>query len=515
MFDKNLRWRWFAGLTASLLSLTGCGDEDEQARVRFIHASPDVPAVDVYASEREQPLFTNVTYGMSTEEIDYPASTLTLQLRPAGGGSELPPLVSGQPYALEENAQISFVAAGARGASTSEESSRILPIRESFTPPAPGRFRVRFLHAGTDAPTLDIDVDGNGTAEVRELERFTDSGEAGLELPAQTSLRFQVRSEDPRTEALGFTLPPLPEDSRVLVVLTGLVSLAPRMETGVSLVVAGTEGLRALIRPDPVVYVLNASEEAGPLDIFLASEERASELGFGALSPPILVHPGVAPLDVFPAAPTSRRPGVPALLSQSTAELESGERYLLVATGIPGSPENDRSAFVMTPYAEAFAPDSAQARLRFIHASVSTPVVDAAPLDGNPLLPVEVPFNDVAYTQTSAPEGAPIPSIDLALGVRPADQDTGAAPTRFEIVPAPVPGEGLFGVLAGTFRGGDASQLRLLLVSTTATPWSVEVSTPNSAGGRGEGGSPGRRVSPRSGPTPVIPELSHSILAEP
>lgn len=487
MFDR-IRWGWLAVLSAALLALTGCGDEDEPARVRFIHASPDVPAVDVYANEREQPLFTNVTYGMTTEETDYPASTLTLQLRPAGGGSELPPLVSGQPYALEENDQVSFVATGARGTNTSEESSRILPVKESFAPPAPGSSRVRFVHASTDAPTLDIDVDGNGTTEVRELERFTDSGEAGLELPAQTPLRFQVRSEDPRTEALGFTLPPLPEGSRVLVVLTGLVSTAPRRETGVSLVVAGTEGLQARIRPDPVVYVLNASEEAGPLDIFLASEERASELGFGALSSPILVHPGVAPLDVFTAAPTSRRPGVPTLLSQSTAELESGERYLLVATGIPGRPENDRSAFVLTPYAEEFAPDTAQARLRFIHASVSTPVVDAAPLDGNPLLPVEVPFNDVAYTQASTSEGAPVPAINLALGVRPADQDTEDAPTRFEIVPAPVPGEGLFGVLAGTFRAGDASQLSLLLVSTAATPWSVEVITPSSASGGGEDG---------------------------
>lgn len=490
MFNR-LRWGWLTLVGAALIALAGCGDDEDLPRLRFIHASPDTPAVDIYVNEQEQPLFTNVSYGMTTEVMRYSASPLTLHLRPAGGGRELPPLLSSQPFDMEKNVQVSFVAAGERGSSTSEAASRILPIRESFAPPAPGRLRVRIVHASTDAPSLNIDLNGDSTTEVKELERFTDSGAAGLELPAQTPIHFRVRGEDPRTEALGFTLPPLPEGSTVLVVAMGMLSTASRMETGFSLVVTDTQRRQARVMPDPVVYVLNASEAAEPLDIFLANEEQAGELGFGALSPPILISPGVTSLDVFATAPTSIRPAGPALFSHSTAELKSGERYLLVATGVPRSPGNVRSVFTLTSYAEEFAQDPDQARLRFIHASASAPVMDAAPLGDTQLLPRDVLFNDVAYTQTSEPEGVPLPPLELTLGVRPAAEDTGVEPTRFDITPAPLPGEGLFGVLAGTFGSGGTSQLRLILVSTATTPWSVEELTPDSSGSGGEGAGTG------------------------
>ncbi|WPB76784.1 DUF4397 domain-containing protein [Archangium violaceum] len=484
MFDR-FRWGCLTVLGAALIALAGCGDDEELPQLRFIHASPDMPAVDVYVNELAQPLFTNVSYGMTTESTRFPTSPLTLHLRPAGSGLESPPLLSSQPLETEKDAQVSFVAAGEQGSSTSEASSRILPIQEDFAPPAPGMIRVRIVHTGTDAPTLNIDMNDDNSIEVKELERFTDSGAAGLELPAQIPVHFRVRSEDPRTEALGFTLQPLPEGSTVLVVATGLLATASRTETGFSLIVADTQGLEARVMPDPVVYVLNASEEAGPLDVFLVNEEQADALGFGALSSPILISPGVTTLDVFAAAPTSLRPAIPALFSHSTAELKSGELYLLVATGTPSSSENDRSDFTLTSYAEEFTQDSDQARLSFIHASASAPVMDAAPLDGSPLLPRDVPFNDVAYTQASVPEGVPIPSLELTLGVQPATETTGAEPTRFEITPAPLPGEGLFGVLAGTFRSGDTSQLSLVLVSTATSPWSVEVLPPSSPGGGG------------------------------
>ena len=285
--------------------------------------------------------------------------------------------------------------------------------------------------------------------------------------------------ETPRTQAVAFTLQPLAEGSGVLVVVTGLLSSEPRDAEGFSLLVSEGTASQARVRQDPMLHVLNASEEAGPLDVFLGTEEQASQLGFGALSAPISVSPGLETLDVFAANITGGRPAGPPLLAHSTAELMSGERYLLVASGAPAEPGNSRSTFMLMPYAEGFLEDPDQARLRFIHASASAPVMDAAPLDPGARLPNEAAFDDVPYTGDSPAEGQPVPPVELTLGVRPAVQSTDTPETRFDITPAPLVGEGLFAVLAGRFSTGDTGALRLLVVDTSSTPWSVQVLTPS------------------------------------
>jgi len=52
------------------------------ALVRLVHASPDAPAVDVYADD--DPLFENVEFTESTDYVPVPAGDYTLSVRPAG-----------------------------------------------------------------------------------------------------------------------------------------------------------------------------------------------------------------------------------------------------------------------------------------------------------------------------------------------------------------------------------------------------------------------------------------------
>ena len=44
-------------------------------QLRVVHASPDAPAVDVYAKGVTTPLFTNVKYGQATGYIDVAEAT--------------------------------------------------------------------------------------------------------------------------------------------------------------------------------------------------------------------------------------------------------------------------------------------------------------------------------------------------------------------------------------------------------------------------------------------------------
>lgn len=52
------------------------------ALVRLVHASPDAPAVDVYAND--QLVFENAAFGESTAYVAVPAGAYTLDVRPAG-----------------------------------------------------------------------------------------------------------------------------------------------------------------------------------------------------------------------------------------------------------------------------------------------------------------------------------------------------------------------------------------------------------------------------------------------
>ncbi len=52
------------------------------ALARLVHASPDAPAVDVYAND--EPLFENVAFTEATDYVPVPAGDYTLSVRPAG-----------------------------------------------------------------------------------------------------------------------------------------------------------------------------------------------------------------------------------------------------------------------------------------------------------------------------------------------------------------------------------------------------------------------------------------------
>lgn len=70
--------------------------EEGTARVRFIHASPDAPAVDIVPTETGEPLFANVSF--SEEQTgEVPEGEYNLEVRPAGAED----VVAEFPVALE------------------------------------------------------------------------------------------------------------------------------------------------------------------------------------------------------------------------------------------------------------------------------------------------------------------------------------------------------------------------------------------------------------------------------
>ncbi|MFP2910435.1 DUF4397 domain-containing protein [Pyxidicoccus sp. 3LFB2] len=471
-----------AALAASMSTLSaGCGDDDDEtppveepntetARLRVIHGAPGAPAVDIYAAGQAAPLFTDVEYGETTAYITVPAGSYNVQVRPAGASASSDPVYSTGPLTLSANATVSALAAGLLSSTDNAQSFRVLPLAEGFAAPADGRARVRIVHAGADAPTVSLDVGDDGSAEVTDLQRFQDTGAAGVDLPAGQS--FQVGVLAGETKVTAFTIPALPSRGEVFVIATGQLSAKPSAPNGFGLLAAGV----GLIRQNPVVYALHGSPDAPPVDIFAGNAQLVDDLTFGELSAPLQVPPGTYRLDVFAHANGSTRPSGDPAGTDETPALVAGERYLVVAAGFlsPAADDPADSTFELLAYADGFTPDADSMRLRVVHGSPDAPTVDVAPLD-NGLVPTAAPFNDLSYRQASAPEGLELPSVQAEVGVAAAAASDRTPAARFDLNTAPFIGKGVFAVAAGALSPSEASEasFRLIAVDTSVSPWAA------------------------------------------
>jgi hypothetical protein len=472
----------------------GCDDDDDgtsppaielpderprrSARLRVIHASPDAPAVDLYAAGGTTPLATNVTYGTTTPYLTLPAGDVAVEIRPAGAPAGSPPVFTTDTLTLAPGAQVTAIAAGLLNEDGASESFRVLALPEEFGEDQAGQARVRIVHASADAPTVGIDVGNDGSVEVEALERFEDTGATGVALPAGAALQVGITAGDPAERVTAFTVPPLPEGAEVFVVATGLLERKPREAQGFLLLAAGPEGTLGLLRQNPVVYALHASPDAPEVDIFAADAELAGGLSFGELSGPIQVPPGMYTLDFFATASGDRRPAGAPAASGATPELAAGERYLVVASGFI-APRGNASGFTLLPFPEAFAEDPDNARVRVVHAAPDAPPVDVGPVGSDGRVPAGAPVSNLRFSAATSPEGLPLPAGAVELGVVPAGAADRAAIARFPLDSTPFVGKGVFAVAVGALApAGPRSGFQLLLVDTSETPWEARAVLP-------------------------------------
>lgn len=72
-----------AEITAAVFEVDGSEVDDDKARVRVIHASPDAPGVDVAVADGPV-LFENIEFPNGTDYAEVDAGTYDLQVRPTG-----------------------------------------------------------------------------------------------------------------------------------------------------------------------------------------------------------------------------------------------------------------------------------------------------------------------------------------------------------------------------------------------------------------------------------------------
>ena len=453
--------------------------------IRAIHASPDAPAVDVYANDGTTPLVQDLAYGEATAYLDIPEGTYNIQLRAAGSAASSVPVYETGDMTLSEGDRITALATGFLGSNDAADNFRIIPLAEDFTSAGAGMSRVRIVHASPDAPTVAIDVGNDGSPEILSLARFEDTGTEGIELPASTALQIGIWAGNPLARVTAFTTPPLPAGSELFVIAAGSLELLPREEAAFALfaVIAYPGGVFdqassnvTLIRQNPTVYALHGGPDAPAVDIFAGDTEIVGDLSFADLSGAVQVAPGAYTLDFFPATPGSDRPAGDPAASFVTPELNAGERYLAIASGFLSPDGAGEQDFNLVAFREAFdLNDASNSRIQAIHASPDAPAVDIGTVNGGGTIEAVV-FENLVYPAGKPDAGAVVPAADLPLGVAPTGNANPVA--TFDVTT--IAGLRAFAVAIGALSpdAGEES-FRLAVVDAGAWPWTVAQVNPN------------------------------------
>lgn len=210
-----------------LLVLTGCKEQvttlDDVAAVRIVHASPDLPAVDVYLEGISIPYATNLEYGDASDFGLLPAvKGAIFEIRPTGADPASDPLFMSLGFTLGPSEISTASLGGLAESDDAVDSLRVVLDREDFDLVTGGTWRVRFSNMVSDVPEITIDIGSNGIVD-ETVERFRPTDVEGIPLSSDSTTFLTIVVPGGGTFSGG--MPPFEEGSEVFVYVTGLASV--------------------------------------------------------------------------------------------------------------------------------------------------------------------------------------------------------------------------------------------------------------------------------------------------
>lgn len=184
------------------LALSACGDDDNDnnvARLRAVHLSPDAPLVDIYVDD-----------DLVAEDVDYLDQTGYLQL-PAGAANVIV-TAAGDPDAVVIDADATLAEDTDYTVLAANFLEEIEPIvlLDDNTPPAAGQVQVRIVHGSPSTGPVDVYITAPGAPldEATPVLQDVPFGAASsyLEVPAGT---YQIRVTLANTLTVGLDSGPV------------------------------------------------------------------------------------------------------------------------------------------------------------------------------------------------------------------------------------------------------------------------------------------------------------------
>ena len=369
---------------AALAVLPGAGRAqdrtDEDASIRFVHASPDAPAIDVIVDGA--PVAENVAFSSASDYLPFSAGEHQVQIVPTGSGAES--AVLDETVDLDGGGAYIFAAAGLLNeieAKTYEVDLDDLDENQS---------RVRLVHLSPDTDNVDLyvtggdewfdDVDFPNASDYKDV----DAGSYDLE----------VRAHDSETVALtlsGFEVQP----GRALDVLV-LGQSSDNSLTAVTLETRASPACGAVIGDgtddDACVRVIHTSIDAPAVDVYVNDSLVIENLAFGSATDfaplpsgddrNIKIVPTGSPLD--------------AAVVDTNVDLDAGQAYDLIAFNRVDDIDVKAVDVNLNPLPVG------QARLRILHEAPDSPDVDVVITDGPALFEGVGTGDETDYTTVDA-----------------------------------------------------------------------------------------------------------------
>jgi len=349
--------------------------DPDMAKVRFIHAVPDAPAVDIRLDTASGPsVFENREFGTITDFTSVMPGSYTFVVTLAGTFDQV---IAFQPVALAAGEVYTVAAIGTLdendtapfgGRAFSDRDGGDTPIDLTPQPPA-GSARVRVLHTSYDAPAVDVLVDG--TAAIQNLSypsasayQTVTSGERFVEV---------TPAGQPDTAVISAALPLDDGGTYTILAVNELSMISALPLTDDPAPAAGQAKVR----------FVHAAPDAPAVDVKLETGDGPTVFGnqaFEDASDYTAVAPGNYEFVVTPAGATD------VVVGFAPVALEAGQVYTVVAHGTLSDADAYPfavRAFVDNEPGNQFVDltPTTEASLRVIHASYDAPAVDVA-VDG-------------------------------------------------------------------------------------------------------------------------------------
>jgi len=216
-----------AAVVLPVLVLAGCKEQvttlDDVAAVRIVHASPDLPAVDVYLEGIAIPYAANLQYGEAGDFGLLPAvKGAIFEIRPTGADPSSDPLFMSLGFTLGPSEISTASLGGLADSDDPTDSLRVVLDLEDFDLVTGGTWRVRFSNMVADVPEIAIDIGSNGVVD-ETVERFQPTDLAGIPLSSDSTTFLTIVV--PGGGSFSGGMPPFEEGSEVFVYVTGLASV--------------------------------------------------------------------------------------------------------------------------------------------------------------------------------------------------------------------------------------------------------------------------------------------------
>jgi hypothetical protein len=385
----------------------------DQGTVRFLHAAPGAPAVDIYVNGKKT--VPNLGRGKITPYLDLNAGTYRYAIRAAGTPKRPNNIVLAGSVRVGTD-RVATIAVTDR---VNSPRLKVRVIRDTSERPF-GAAKLRVVHLSADTPAVDVVVRG-GDKVVSKL-RFPNRTPY-LTLP-EGKYTFFVRPAGTRINAL--TLRNVEVKAGQIYTAWAVGALTPRR---------GEFALRGVATNDvlPSRYdrtqlrVLHASPGAPNVDVYVNGAKAISDLAFGKATPDDGTYLRLPSGDAAVAIRAAGADPGSAPVFSATLSLTPQATVTAAARG-----QLSNNTFTVTPFVDDVSPTSGQARVTVTHLSPTTPPVDVYPnasdTSGAPVV------SNLAYPNASS--SLAIPPATYTFGVTVSGSKTVALPVGPAALPA-------------------------------------------------------------------------------